>query len=133
LNADPIGKHPLAQMERFEKFIAFGDGSKEIVTCRATCYMFGMIRSFSSRVLKRLYEDDDGSRLPPDMVLRCSLILAKLDVAITPEEMDLPSYRLHPLKGDRKGQWAVTVRANWRIVFRFENGDVHDVDFVDYH
>ena len=92
-----------------------------------------MIRSFSNRALKRLYEDDDGSRLPPDMVLRCSLILAKLDVAFTPEELDLPSYRLHPLKGDRKGQWAVTVRANWRIVFRFENGDVYDVDFVDYH
>lgn len=92
-----------------------------------------MIRSFSNRALKRLYESDDGSRLPPDMVLRCSLILAKLDVAITPEELDLPSYRLHPLKGDRKGQWAVTVRANWRIVFRFENGDVYDVDFVDYH
>jgi toxin HigB-1 len=92
-----------------------------------------MIRSFSSRALKRLYENDDGSRLPPDMVSRCTLILAKLDVALAAEEMDLPSYRLHALKGDRKGQWAVTVRANWRIVFRFENGDAHDVDFVDYH
>ncbi len=92
-----------------------------------------MILSFSNRALRRLYENDDGSRLPPDMVLRCSLILAKLDVAVKPDDLDLPSYRLHALKGDRKGQWAVTVRANWRIVFRFENGDAHDVDFVDYH
>ncbi len=92
-----------------------------------------MIRSFSNRALKRLYEDDDGSKLPPDMVLRCSLILAKLDVAVRAEDLDLPSYRLHALRGGRKGQWAVTVRANWRIVFRFENGDAHDVDFVDYH
>ena len=92
-----------------------------------------MIRSFSSRALKRLYEDDDGSRLPPDMVLRCSLILAKLDVAAKADDLDLPSYRLHALKGDRKGQWSVTVRANWRIVFRFENGEPYDVDFLDYH
>lgn len=47
--------------------------------------------------------------------------------------MDLPQFRLHPLTGGRKGQWAVTVRANWRIVFRFEGGAVEDVDFVDYH
>ena len=47
--------------------------------------------------------------------------------------MDRPYFRLHPLTGDRKGEWAVTIRANWRITFRFENGDAHDVDFVDYH
>ena len=44
-----------------------------------------------------------------------------------------PSFRLHPLKGERKGQWAVTVRANWRIVFAFAGGNVIDVDFTDYH
>lgn len=47
--------------------------------------------------------------------------------------MDLPPFRLHPLKGDLRGFWAVTVRANWRIIFRFENGDAYDVDLVDYH
>ncbi|MDO9307387.1 MAG: type II toxin-antitoxin system RelE/ParE family toxin [Mesorhizobium sp.] len=47
--------------------------------------------------------------------------------------MDLPHFRLHPLTGDRKGLWAVTVRANWRIVFRFENGEASDVDLTDYH
>ena len=92
-----------------------------------------MILSFTSRALKRLYDSADGSKLPPGMVLRCSMILANLDVAKSTEDMDLPSYKLHALKGDRKGQWAITVRANWRITFRIENGEVYDVDFVDYH
>jgi toxin HigB-1 len=47
--------------------------------------------------------------------------------------MDLPGLHLHPLRGDFKGFWAVTIRANWRIIFRFENGEVFDVDYVDYH
>lgn len=92
-----------------------------------------MIRSFRHRGLKRLYERADRSRVPADMADKIEGILAALDVARGPDDMDRPSFRLHPLTGDRKGQWAVTVRANWRITFRFENGDVHDVDFVDYH
>jgi toxin HigB-1 len=62
-----------------------------------------------------------------------SSILAALDVARAPEHMDRPYFRLHPLAGDRQRQWAVTVRANWRIVFRFAGSDACDVDFVDYH
>ena len=56
-----------------------------------------------------------------------------LDQASAPEHMDLPGLRLHPLKGELAGFWSVTVHANWRIVFRFENGDVTDVDYLDYH
>lgn len=70
--------------------------------------------------------------MPPDMVSRIEEILGLLDVASRVEDMDIPHFRLHPLKGERKGQWAVTVRANWRIVFKFE-GEAEDVDFVDYH
>lgn len=92
-----------------------------------------MIVSFRHRGLKRLFEDDDRSRLPPELVERIALILNALDAAATPEDMSRPSYRLHPLKGDRRGQWAVTVRANWRIVFRFADGNAADVDFIDYH
>lgn len=91
-----------------------------------------MIRSFKHRGLKRLYERGDRSKLPPDMVDRIEEILTLLDVATDIEMMDVPHFRLHPLKGDRKDQWAVTVRANWRIVFRFE-GAPFDVDFIDYH
>ena len=67
------------------------------------------------------------------MVDRIELILSVIDTASTVAEIDLPSFRLHRLSGNKKGQWAVTVRANWRITFRFENGQADDLDFVDYH
>jgi len=60
-------------------------------------------------------------------------ILARLDAAGRIEDMDLPGFRLHALKGELKGFWAVTVRANWRVIFRFAEGDALDVDYVDYH
>jgi proteic killer suppression protein len=92
-----------------------------------------MIRSFRHKGLKRFFENDDASKLPPDMLERIRTVLSFLDAASTIEEMDQPSFRLHPLKGRLRGLWAVTVRANWRIVFDFENGDATDVDFMDYH
>jgi toxin HigB-1 len=64
---------------------------------------------------------------------RIRRILTVLDAAETIDGIALPGFRLHPLKGDRKGLWSVTVSGNWRIVFRFEGGDVFDVDLVDYH
>ena len=60
-------------------------------------------------------------------------ILTVLDDAATPQELNLPGYRLHALKGDLKGFWSVTVRANWRIVFRFEGTDAFDVELIGYH
>jgi toxin HigB-1 len=60
-------------------------------------------------------------------------ILARLDAAGTVADMDLPGFRLHPLKGQLKGFWGVTVRANWRVIFRFADGEALDVDYVDYH
>ena len=92
-----------------------------------------MIASFKHKGLKRFFEDDDRSKLPPELVDRIALILLALEDATSPDDMNRPSWRLHPLKGDRKGQWAVTVRANWRIVFGFDGGNAIDVDFVDYH
>jgi toxin HigB-1 len=92
-----------------------------------------MIRSFKHRGLKRLYERDDRSGIRPDFVDTVQEILTVLDDAATPEELDLPGYRLHPLKGDLKGFWSVTVRANWRIIFRFEGANAFDVELIDYH
>ena len=92
-----------------------------------------MIESFRHRGLRRLYEQGDRSKLPADMVDRIETILAALEIATEPNDLDRPSFRLHPLKGERKGYWAVTVRANWRIVFRIQGGNVHDVEFTDYH
>jgi toxin HigB-1 len=60
-------------------------------------------------------------------------ILSVLDAAGVPADLDLPGYRLHPLKGDLKGLWSVTINGNWRITFRIESGNVLDVDLTDYH
>ena len=92
-----------------------------------------MIENFRHKGFQRLYEDDDRRKLTADMVDRIRRILAALDAAMTIEALNQPTFRLHPLKGDLKGFWAVTVRANWRIVFRFEDGKIRDVDLVDYH
>ena len=91
-----------------------------------------MIRSFKHRGLKRFYERDDRSGIRPDLVDTVQEILTVLDAA-TPQELALPGYRLHPLKGDLKGFWSVTVRANWRIIFRFQGADAFDVELIDYH
>jgi proteic killer suppression protein len=64
---------------------------------------------------------------------RLRLILGRLNVAVEPRDMALPGLDLHPLKGERKGTWAVSVSANWRITFRFSGSDVVDIDYEDYH
>jgi proteic killer suppression protein len=92
-----------------------------------------MIRRFRHRGLKRLYEDDDRRGVNPQHVEVLLRILLRLGRASEPRHMDLPGWRLHSLKGELAGFWSVTVRANWRIVFRFENSDVTDVDYLDYH
>lgn len=92
-----------------------------------------MIRSFRHRGLKRLYERGDGSRLPPEHLTRIRLIMGVLDAADRIEGIDVFPLRLHSLKGELTGFWSVTVRANWLITFRFDDGHVWDVDFVDYH
>jgi toxin HigB-1 len=92
-----------------------------------------MIRGFRHRGLRRLYEDDDRRELNPQHVEKMGRILARLDEAQRPEDLDLPGFRLHPLRGDLAGYWSVTVRANWRIIFRFLEGDATDVGLVDYH
>jgi toxin HigB-1 len=92
-----------------------------------------MIESFAHKGLKRFYEDDDGRKLPAQMLERIGILLAALDEASTIDDMNRPSFRLHKLTGNLKEFWSVTVRANWRIVFRFENGRALDVEFLDYH
>ena len=92
-----------------------------------------MIRSIRHKGLRRLYEHDDARGVMAGHAEKLRDILARLDAAGTVEDLDLPGFRLHPLKGELKGYWAVTVRANWRIVFRFAEGEILDVDYVDYH
>ena len=92
-----------------------------------------MIGSFKHKGLRNLFEQDDSRRVKADQVDRLRLILSALDQASDVLDMNQPTFRLHPLKGDRTGVWAVTVRANWRVTFRFEGGDDYDVDLEDYH
>jgi proteic killer suppression protein len=92
-----------------------------------------MIRSIRHKGLRRLYEDDDARSLTAEHECKLRDILARLDVATTIGDLDLPGFRLHQLKGDMKSLWAVTVRANWRVIFRFVEGDALDVDYIEYH
>ena len=92
-----------------------------------------MIRSFRHKGLRRLFEDDEARGVRADHAEKLRRILARLHASGVVADMDLPGYRLHPLKGELKGFHAVTVQANWRVIFRFVDGEVHDVDYVDYH
>jgi len=92
-----------------------------------------VIRSFKHRGLKRLYERGNRSGIRADFIDTVEEIVAFLDAASTPQALDLPGYRLHQLKGDLRGFWSLTVRANWRIIFRFQDGDAWDVELTDYH
>jgi proteic killer suppression protein len=92
-----------------------------------------LIRSIRHKGLKYLYEDDDPRGVFSEHADKLRDILARLDAAAAIADMDLPGFRLHALKGELKGFWAVTVRANWRVIFRFADGDALDVDYVDYH
>jgi proteic killer suppression protein len=92
-----------------------------------------MIISFRHKGLKLVYEKGDRRRLLSEHADKIERILARLDEATEPRNMDLPGYRLHSLKGDLAGYWSVSVSGNWRIVFRFDGANVRDVDLVDYH
>ena len=92
-----------------------------------------MIISFRHKGLKLLYDKGDRRRIKPEYVDKVERILARLDEAARPADMALPGFRLHPLKGNYAGYWAVDVSGNWRVVFRFEGVNVYDVELTDYH
>jgi proteic killer suppression protein len=92
-----------------------------------------MIQSFRHKGLKRLYEDDDPRGVAAEHLTKVRNILARLDAAGSIEDMNLPGFNLHTLKGSLQGLMAVTVRANWRVIFRFADGHAFDVDYLDYH
>jgi proteic killer suppression protein len=92
-----------------------------------------VIASFRHRGLRTLYEKNDGRRLSAAHLDKIRRILARLDESASVQHMALPGFQLHSLKGNLKGFWAVSVSGNWRIIFRFENGNAYDVDLIDYH
>jgi len=92
-----------------------------------------MIKSFKHKGLKRLYRKGDPSLIGANLRSVVEEILSMLNEAVISDDLDLPGYRLHPLKGTLKGFWSMTVNANWRIIFRLEDGHVYDVQLIDYH
>jgi len=91
-----------------------------------------MIASFRHKGLKKLYEKGDGSGVNQNHRRKIENILSMLDAATRPDDLDLPGFAFHPLKGDLKGHYAVKVSGNWRITFRFVK-EPEDVDLMDYH
>ena len=92
-----------------------------------------MIRRFRHKGLQRFFEAGSKAGIQAVHATRLRLQLARLDKAISPQDMDLPNWRLHPLKGNLAGHWAVWVDANWRLTFTFEGEDATLVDYQDYH
>ena len=92
-----------------------------------------MIRTIRHKGLKRLHEDDDPRGVIAEHADKLRDILARLDAVPSVADMDVPGLKAASAQRSRKGVWAVTVRANWRVIFRFADHDAFDVDYVDYH
>ena len=92
-----------------------------------------MITSFRHRGLERFFLTGSKARVRPEHAERLRLVLGRLAAAVAAQDMDLPSLRLHPLKGRLKGRWSVTISGNWRVTFAFSGKDAVQVDYEDYH
>lgn len=92
-----------------------------------------MIRNFLHKGLKNFYLIESLAGIKPDHKKRLKLILVRLDAIYQPEDMNLPGFDFHKLVGDNEDYYSVSVNKNWRIIFKFDGKDAHDVDYVDYH
>ncbi|MCB1649955.1 MAG: type II toxin-antitoxin system RelE/ParE family toxin [Pseudomonadales bacterium] len=92
-----------------------------------------MIRSFEHKGLAKFFKSGTTAGIQAAHAPRLRLILGRLNAATSPKDMNLPGLRLHELKGNRAGIWSVTVSGNWRVTFRFTDGDAEIVDYEDYH
>lgn len=92
-----------------------------------------MILNFRHKGLERFFSKSDYRGIPAQHAARLERLLDRLDAALKPDDMSLPGYRFHTLKGERKGTYAVSVSGNWRLTFRFVGEDAADIDLEDYH
>ena len=92
-----------------------------------------MIKSFKHKGLRRFFETGSLAGIQASHANRLRIQLAALDTAQTNDDMDVPGFRLHPLKGDRTGLWSITVNGNWRVTFEFIDGHAYIVNYEDYH
>ncbi len=96
-------------------------------------YTRNMIKSFRHKGLRRFFESGSVTGIQPRHAGRPRILLAALDTAATIEDMDIPGFHLHRLKGTAKGRWSIRVSGNWRLTFEFRDGNVHVLDYEDYH
>ena len=92
-----------------------------------------MIKSFLHKGLEDFFFEGSKKGIQPKHSQKIADVLDLLDAAKELNDINFPGSDLHPLKGRRKGCWSVRISGNWRIIFRFINGDAHDVDYLDYH
>jgi proteic killer suppression protein len=92
-----------------------------------------MIKSFKHKGLERFYSSGSTRGIQANHANKLRMQLAALDTAQTIEDLDIPGYRLHPLRGNRQGSWSITVSGNWRVTFEFTDGNVYIVNYEDYH
>ncbi|MEQ5834717.1 type II toxin-antitoxin system RelE/ParE family toxin [Marinobacter sp. NFXS9] len=92
-----------------------------------------MIKSFRHKGLKRFYSTGNTSGIQPDHAKKLRMQLAALDTATSVDDMDIPGFRLHPLKGKDKGRWSIRVNGNWCMTFEFQDGNAYILDYEDYH
>lgn len=92
-----------------------------------------MIKTFKHKGLERFFAKGDYRGIPAQSAARIERMLDRLDASASPGDMDVPGYRFHPLKGERAGEYAVSVSANWRITFAFDGEDAVSVNLEDYH
>ncbi len=92
-----------------------------------------MIQRFRHKGLERLFATGDTSGVNAQFAAKLRRMLILLDKAKDPSALDMPGYRLHQLKGDRRGQWAASVSGNWRLIFEFDGEHATNVELIDYH
>jgi toxin HigB-1 len=105
-----------------------------LTVSKQNVYAHLVIRTFGDGETERFYTEGRSRRMPTEIRRRAAMRLLQLNAATRVEDLRLPpSNRLEPLRGDRAGQWSIRINAQWRVCFRFENGDAFDVEIVDYH
>ncbi len=92
-----------------------------------------MIQSFRHKGLRKFFESGSAAGIQPHHAKRLRMLLAALDTALSIEDMNVPGFRLHALKGSERGRWSVWVNGNWRLTFEFKDGHAYVLDYEDYH
>lgn len=132
-----VDRRMISEPERHAKrrhTLTLPDGIQDIAYCNPIHYTYrAMIKSFRHKGIERFFLKSDSRGINPKQASRLRRMLDLIDQATSVGQLEIPGMYLHPLKGARKGTWAMTVSGNWRITFRFEGEDAIDLDLEDYH